>query len=535
LARELLNDDGFILISINDSEFHRLQALSLEVFGANNFLSYLVWKSRQNVDSRALKNISNDHEFILAYGHMFRGALKDETKYSNPDNDSRGPWMSDNMVGLRNKQDRPNLHYDIMVGVLDEFPSQLIGEWRVGEHKVIANAQTKYDQDNTAFKNGEYVFVLGKPSENGVFVALFIGIMTHLPKGLPRPGNIYRCTDKGWRYEPATMAEKILDKRIIWPSSITGRPRKKTFLKELKSSFTGFSSVVGYTREGTSELKNFFGQEVISFPKPSDLIVTLVQQASNIDSTVIDFFAGSGTTGQAIINLNNDVEGELSDRKYLLVEQGAYFTSVLKPRLQKVVYAAEWKDGRPVDGSPGISHAFEYLALESYDDTLDNLDLDHTATPQPGLFPEHDDYMLREFLDHETRGARLNFAIFERPFQAALRGRREGVEQRLPLDLVETANFLLGLAVTRQRAFTHQERTYRLVEGQVGRQSVAVLWRDTPGLDLAVEAAYIRTQVLPQLPDRLYVNGDSHLPDAQPIQPVFIAAMLETPRAAEEA
>jgi len=537
LAQELLTDDGIILISINDNEFHRLQALCLEVFGANNFLSYLVWKSRQNVDSRALKNISNDHEFIIAYGRMFRGALKDETKYSNPDNDTRGPWMSDNMVGLRNKQDRPNLHYDIMVGLIKEFPDQLVGDWRIGEYKVIAKGTTGLSQEIGAFQNGEYVFALGNSDDAGNFIASYIGVMGYLSDGLPRPSNIYPCTDKGWRYEPATMAKKIFDNRILWPSSPLGRPRKKTYLRELKSSFTGFSSVVGYTRDGTSELKSLFGEEVVSFPKPSDLISRLLQQASDVDSTIIDFFAGSGTTAHAVINLNNDTEGELSDRKYLLVEQANYFYTVIKPRLQKVVYTAEWKDSKPVAGSPGTSHVFEYLVLESYEDTLDNLDLDLAAAPQLGLFPpERDDYLLRYFLDHETRQARLTLPIFDHPFEAAIRVWRDGIEQRLPIDLVETANFLLGLTVIERRTFTHQDRTYRLVQGQIGRRSVVVLWRDIPGLNLVTEAGYIQSEIFPHgLPDRLYVNGDSHIPGVRPIQQVFVKAMVEMSQGIEVA
>ncbi len=212
---------------------------------------------------------------------MLRGALKDETKYSSPDNDPRGPWMSDNMVGLRSKRDRPNLHYDILVGEVEHLPEDkgLQGLWQIGIYRVTINTKTKINQDAAKITKGSYVFAMGeKPDGKRAFDARYVGDMTHLSEGMPRPSNIYPAPDKGWRYEPASMARKILDKRILWPEEPTGRPRKKTFLKELKNAFTGFSTVVGYTRDGTTELDDIFGHEVITFPKPSSLVETLVEQ-----------------------------------------------------------------------------------------------------------------------------------------------------------------------------------------------------------------------------------------------------------------
>lgn len=283
------------------------------------------------------------------------------------------------------------------------------------------------------------------------------------------------------------------------------------------------------TERGTIELGKLGLASEFAFPKPIYLIHKAIILGNGVSDMILDYFAGSGTTGHAVINLNRE---DSEQRRYILVEQAGYFDTVLRPRLQKVVYAAEWKDGTPVAGSPGVSHAFEYMALESYEDTLDNLDLDLAAAPQPGLFPpQRDDYLLRYFLDHETRQARLTLSIFDHPFEATIRVRRDCIEQRAQLDLVETANFLLGMIVTERSAFTHQERTYRLVQGQIGRRSVAVIWRNTPGLDLVTEAAYIQSEIFPhRLPDRLYINGDSHIPNAMPIQQVFTRAMLDVPQ-----
>jgi adenine-specific DNA-methyltransferase len=88
-----------------------------EILPSSQYISTLIWKSRRNLDNRSLHNVSIDHEFVVAYrmgDNALRGAEIDMEKYSNPDNDPRGAWMSDNLVGLATKERRPNLHYDLV-------------------------------------------------------------------------------------------------------------------------------------------------------------------------------------------------------------------------------------------------------------------------------------------------------------------------------------------------------------------------------------------------------------------------------------
>ena len=124
----------------------------------------------------------------------------------------------------------------------------------------------------------------------------------------------------GWRYDKNTMSKLIKDKRIMWPTTPDGRPRRKVFLSELKQKYTGFSSVVGneiFTRDGTSEIENLFGFRAMEFPKPSELIAELIVQGCSTDDIVLDFFAGSGTTAQAVMELNKEDNG---NRKFILVQ-----------------------------------------------------------------------------------------------------------------------------------------------------------------------------------------------------------------------
>ena len=251
LARNLLRDDGLIFVSIDDNEEHNLRLMMNEIFGEEKFIAQFIWKSRQNKDNRNITGVSIDHEYVLCYGKNVRGSERKLEQYTNPDNDSRGPWVSGNMVGLLPADLRPNCHYDLI------------------------DPETKVNY--------------GKPK-------------------------------LGWRYDPKTMGMLIKEKRIIWPPSPDGRPRRKVFLSELKQKYTGFSSVIGnevFTRDGTAEIEELFGFRAMDFPKPSVFLKELVLQGCGPDEIVLDYFAGSGSTAQAVYELNREDNG---NRQFILVQ-----------------------------------------------------------------------------------------------------------------------------------------------------------------------------------------------------------------------
>lgn len=258
-AHDFLSADGMMLISIDDTELKNLKQICDEIFGADNFICNFIWKSRQIIDSRNKTNSSTDHEYILAYARSidqckFRGKEIDISKYSNPDNDPRGPWMSNSILGLANASQRPNLHFPIT-----------------------------------------------DPATNRQFMC---------------------PSDSGWRYSKETMEQKIADKRIIFPEKDDGRPREKKFQSELKSEFTGFSSVlseeVGYTLNGSREVRDLLGGKYFDFPKPTTLLTRLIEQAtSGSEDIVMDFFAGSSTTAHSVM-LQNAADG--GNRRFFLVQ-----------------------------------------------------------------------------------------------------------------------------------------------------------------------------------------------------------------------
>ncbi len=255
IARTLLHPDGVILVSCDDGEVTNLRAILNDIFGEENFLAQFVWKARQFTDARANSNISTDHEYIVAYARdddfSLKGIGRDEFKFANPDHDPRGDWMSRSMLGLATRDQRPNLHYDIVEPVTGRaFP--------------------------------------------------------------PSPST-------GWRYSKETMAELILENKILFPKNDDGRPREKKFRKEMRSEFIAFRSIIDgiHTADGTQEIRSLFGVDLFAFPKPTDLIASLIEQVAADGDIILDFFAGSGTTGHALLKQN---AAENLARRYVLVQ-----------------------------------------------------------------------------------------------------------------------------------------------------------------------------------------------------------------------
>ena len=256
VAKDLLSDDGVIFISIDDNEVNNLRKLCDELFGAEKFVSQFIWKSRQNKDNRNISGVSIDHEYILCYTKTsgIRAVKGSERKVDQYSNPDNDP---------RGPWTSAN-----MAGLLSE-------DLRPNCHYDLINPVT--------------------------------GINYGRPK-------------MGWRYDRVTMSRLIEEKRIIWPTTSDGRPRRKAFLYELKDTLPGYSSLVGeevYTRMATQEVESLFSDRYFDFPKPVQLIRDFIDQSTNKDSIIVDFFSGSATTAHAVMQLNADDGGQ---RKFILIQ-----------------------------------------------------------------------------------------------------------------------------------------------------------------------------------------------------------------------
>ena len=245
LAKDLLTDDGVIFISIDDNEQENLKKCCDEIFGSGNFVAQLIWE-RAFAPKNDAKYISNSHDYILMYAKKISdfviGRLprteEANARYSNPDNDPRGVWQSDNLT------------------VKTYSPS--------GDYPITT------------------------PS----------GRVVEPPAG--------RC----WSLSKKVFLERLQDNRIWFGADGNGVPRIKRFLSELK--FDGmaptsllFYKDVGHSQEGSQELIKIMDGGIFDGPKPTRLLKRLIT-LSNLDkdSIVLDFFSGSATTAQALMEMN---------------------------------------------------------------------------------------------------------------------------------------------------------------------------------------------------------------------------------------
>ena len=262
------------------------------------------------------------------------------------------------------------------------------------------------------------------------------------------------------------------------------------------------------TEHGTDLLKRIFGeQEVFSYPKSIFAVEdSLTVSGAREGTLTLDYFAGSGTTGHAVINLNREDKGH---RKYILCEMGEYFNSVTKPRIQKVIYSKDWNNGKPVSRE-GSSHCFKYMRLEQYEDTLNNLMVKSSMTADSGEF--YDGYMLGYLLDTETKDSLFNLEWFRNPWKTKLFITRQNETKEENIDLIETFNYLIGLNV---ETILYPKEGICTVEGVTrSGERTLVIWRNVDMIDNEALNKFFEKQAYSTKDsefDRIYVNGDCNL------------------------
>lgn len=249
-ARDLLSDSGVIFISIDDNEQASLKLLCENIFGSENFISQIIWE-RAFAPVNLKKHFSESHDYIICYAKNKNEAvcnglprnMSTDNRYSNPDNDPRGPWTSSDMT--------------------------------VGPEI----AEKRYE------------------------------IVT------PNGTKLYPASGRCWLFTKQRYLEMIGDNRIWFGESGGNMPRVKKFLSEVKQGITPMTiwkyTEVGHSQDATKELKDIFdGEAKFTYPKSVRLIQRIVGLYGNKNSIILDFFAGSGTTGHAVMKLNAEDGGE---------------------------------------------------------------------------------------------------------------------------------------------------------------------------------------------------------------------------------
>jgi adenine-specific DNA-methyltransferase len=308
LAKELLTENGVIFVSIDDNEVFHLGLLMEQVFGAANFIANVIWQKVFAVKGSA-QHFSDDHEYIICFAlnknawHPNPLPRNEEqiAAYSNPDSDPRGPWQS-TAIAARN-------------------------QYSAGVYPITCPSGRVIDGP----PNGNY-----------------------------------------WRFSKEKFAQLDRDNRIWWGKGGDISPRIKRFLSEVKDGVTPQTlwkhESSGHTAEAKKEIHDILNftrtEDVFTTPKPVRLMERIFRIATNPNDIVLDFFAGSGTTAQAVLNLNKEDGG---NRRFILVSSTEATTDapdknlcrdVCAERVRRVVTGYTTKKG---EATAGLGGGFAYL------------------------------------------------------------------------------------------------------------------------------------------------------------------------------
>lgn len=511
-AKKLLSTDGVIEVAIDDYELRYLNLTMERVFGIDNFISNIAILT--NPKGRDQEFIAQAHDYNVIYAKDKRMA---KTNYFEltPEELSKKYSLSDGNEAYRElplkrtgsgkfREDRPYMFFPFIyykhskqLEVLkkEEYKMIYCKETNSFNDEYLMNLKRKYESEGAEF--------ILPTDESGIYLRWRWGYDSCL-KGVEEGLIIAKETQKN----TVNIYEKNMGDKYVTPKSLWVGERYDASSK------------------GTNLLKNIIPNNPFDYPKSLYTVMDSLTIGSSEDSTIIDFFAGSGTTGHAVIELNRIC----GNRKYILVEMGEYFDIVTKPRIERVIYSKEWKNGKPVD-KQGISHIFKYIELEQYEDTLNNIEFINNKQLDLLNSDVKEEYFLSYMLDFETNASNtfLNIDKLKNPFEYKLKIERNGESQYRNIDLIETFNYLLGLNVeeiSRKEAYSYDgyelEKyfdgtfVFKRIEGKLNDGSkVLIVWRnlsddiktDNDVLTKYFEQKDIETNEY----DYIYINGDNTL------------------------
>jgi adenine-specific DNA-methyltransferase len=397
LARDLLTTDGVILVSINDENRARLELLMDEVFPGRR-LGTMVWRTRQGSNADQQCFLSVDHEHVLVYGNegfSFKGFEKSYEMYGNADNDPRGDWRSSDLTLGFSYKERPNLYYplqDPASGIV--YPPNPDRIWVYASRDRLKEGQTVQTKTMEEFiELGQILFPKDQRVETWHTMDELLAAIDRgdVPKSGKSP--TLRCDLPN------------LDFWVGRPVGF-GRPQFKRYKADLRNQTQPLSSwivptfedgayeaensfVSSTNQEGARVVAEIFGDRAFNYAKPLSLIKNLLAQASRPGDIVLDFFAGSGTTGQAVLELNAEDAGQ---RRFILCSSTEATSKepdknlcrdVCAERMRRVIQGYGGKAGYTlVQGGEfaylqvdrveaadahfeaGVAHAFQLLALK---------------------------------------------------------------------------------------------------------------------------------------------------------------------------
>ncbi|TFD99515.1 site-specific DNA-methyltransferase [Jeotgalibacillus sp. R-1-5s-1] len=512
-AKKYLTKDGVLQITIDDEEVYRLKNLFDSLWGGNSYIGTVVVQS--NPRGRGINSYyATSHEYLLNFSNnpenvkIIDMPLTDEQKKDYRYEDETSPYRLlpfRRSGGLSTPDERPNSEFALYYSPSKDM---IVG---VGGERIVPYP-AEYKTNSIFFipSNGSNIEEL---SVDNFFKVAPKDIKCIMPIDSEGRRRVWRWSDR------AKILDAALEKEfVIQESNNKFIVQLKDRIKEGRKPKTIWhDSKYDASSHGTNLLQDILGERrVFGYPKSIystiDSIYSIV--GKNKEATIFDFFSGSGTTGHSVINLNREDNG---NRKYILVEMGEYFKTVTKPRIQKVIYSKDWKDGKPVSRE-GSSHMFKYIKLESYEDALNNIKLMRSSQQQTAInefmSPEaKEEYLLSYMLDVEAEGSSslLNVGSFNNPFDYKMMITKGTESTPTKVDLVETFNYLIGLHVNTIDVI----KGIKVITGILRTgENTLVIWRNTKEVTNEQLEDFFKKQGYNTRDsefERIYVNGDNHL------------------------
>jgi len=393
LARDLLAEDGVILVSINDEQRAKLELLLDEAMPGMRVGSF-AWRTRTGGNEGGDHFLTGNHEHVLIYAKSqfrFCGTEKTYSEYTNPDDDPRGDWQSDNLTQSKTAKDRANSYFplhDELTGV--HYPCNPDGVWRYVMKAISPKGlriRTKFIEEWLEAK--QILF----PKEQRVEVwQTREDLISAIRRGdVPLSNRV------------PLLREDLPDIRISRDESVAaldfwvgkkvgfGTPRFKRFKNDLKRATQPLSSwitpksevelagedentiISGTNDEGAKAVKTIFGSKAFNYAKPVSLLRELIRQASSPGDIVLDFFAGSATTAQAVMELNAEDGG---DRRFIMVSSTEATTDDPEKNICRDVTAERIRRLNASDDKKFVDLTADFAYLRCREIEFEDLDQD---------------------------------------------------------------------------------------------------------------------------------------------------------------
>ncbi len=374
LARDLLREDGVILVHVSEEEVDHLGCLMDKIFQGRK-VGKFVWRTRSGARVSKDYFVSVDHEYVLCYAgkdFRFAGAAKTFADYSNPDNDPRGDWANFNLTKGQSFKERPRSYYPIQnpkTGVW--YPCNPDRVWafssevkiKAGQRLVGKSMEQVIKEEKVLWPKDDKIIIYNTMSE--LLAAIDAGQANrHIRKGLPDL-DFWVGKPIGSGMPRYKMHKSELD-AINNPLSTWFIPASESVQQE-QDCFGAESISVGFTAEGAALLTAMLGTKEFAYPKPLSLTHALIQQTTKDGDIVVDFFAGSGTTGHAVL-AQNKVDG--GARRFILVSSTEATTNepnknvcrdITQKRIEKAINGYSYTTKKGLKEVPGLGGDAAYL------------------------------------------------------------------------------------------------------------------------------------------------------------------------------